>query len=64
MDLIAALPKALRQWGSEYLRRRGFGPTFTRDRVDEIWIDVGAHLGLTPRRSTGRDPVKWSNGDA
>jgi FkbM family methyltransferase len=45
MDLIAALPKALRQWGSEYLRRRGFGPTFTRDRVDEIWIDVGAHLG-------------------
>jgi FkbM family methyltransferase len=45
MDLLSILPKGLRRWASEYLRRRGFGPTFVRDRVDEIWIDVGAHLG-------------------
>jgi FkbM family methyltransferase len=45
MDLISLIPKALRRRASEYLRARGFGATFSRGRVDEIWIDVGAHLG-------------------
>jgi FkbM family methyltransferase len=45
MDVVAAMPKALRRWIAMRLKARGLVPAFKRELVDTIWIDVGAHLG-------------------
>jgi len=42
---MLAVPKWVRRIGREYLKTRGLAPVFNRERVETIWIDVGAHLG-------------------
>jgi FkbM family methyltransferase len=45
MDLMAAVPQRLRRKAAQFLRNRGIAPIFSRDLVDTVWIDVGAHSG-------------------
>lgn len=45
MDAIAILPKWLRQMGGRYLDRKGFVRIPNPTKIEEVWIDVGAHLG-------------------
>ena len=44
MDLLGLLPR-VKQFARGYLRRRGYAPIFLRSQVNEVWVDVGAHLG-------------------
>jgi FkbM family methyltransferase len=56
MDSLAILPKWSRRLARDYLERRGFRPVFNRQRVDAVWIDVGAHLGQGTLDAALRNP--------
>jgi FkbM family methyltransferase len=47
VDAVRMLPDWPRRLARGYLARRGLRRVFDRARVEEIWIDVGAHLGET-----------------
>jgi FkbM family methyltransferase len=45
MNFMPAMPNWVRRIGLEYLNKRGLTLVSNRERVETIWIDVGAHLG-------------------
>jgi FkbM family methyltransferase len=56
MKLVALLPKAIRGRAAEYLRARGLVTRFDRNRVNTIWIDVGANLGQSTLSAALENP--------
>jgi FkbM family methyltransferase len=56
MDPVAILPKWLRCASREYLRKRGFIPVFDSQKVDTVWVDVGANLGQTTLQAALQNP--------